>query len=140
MTETQPNYFKNRSPTVRFAIAALLLALAFLAFWSIRLQVNIAEGGPPTLPEPNLSVSHSTQNLSKAVSVANQHNRYSAINHEIRVRHREMKRFRSHMSNIAAQKGWYLHYQPDHDIGMVMPSEELGDLTALVQDPIRWVR
>ena len=63
----------------------------------------------------------------------------AAIVYNIRLDRSDVKRFRGHFVNIAAQRGWFAHNVRPWSIEVVLPATELHDLQSITGDPVDWV-
>ena len=119
-----------------WATAVLLMTWAG---WMAHQQFARTYAGEPSLPVPAPRLSPSPEGLSVMTATAIQQAGRAAIVYNIRLDRSDVKRFRGHFVNTAAQRGWFAHNVRSRSIEVVLPAVDIKDLQSVTGDPVDWV-
>ena len=122
---------------VIIVMAAVAMPLLILLGWE---GYKEAEYGGGTLPPaPDHVIHPSTEHLDHVVEAALQHEGRTALSSTVSLPYADIKKFSQHFATIAPTKGWYIHQTSRKRIHLVIPAKEIQELTAIQEDPARWV-
>ena len=140
--QTQQQEMPKKSPTgisVKGLLCiCLLLILTYTLAWSGYALNQEFLKDRSSLPEPQTHIQSSTNNLHLVLEKKLHHGGAPAVTRSLRLHVNESKKFRAHLGNIAAQRGWHVHDSQARGVKIAMPAAEIYHLDPMITDPLSW--
>ena len=89
------------------------------------------------LPEPGPQPAPPGESVQIFMDAAVRNNGTPHMTRTFTLDRRDQQRFRRHLENISAQRGWYA-FQDNNAITLIIPAEDLQDIKEMTQHPAEW--
>ena len=116
------------------AVTALTAGIIYTGWLLYQNADSIKSDIPPAGPKATLP----ENNLANLVATALHHSNTPDITHSITLTNTDNSPFKENFANIAAHRGWLVHYSKPWQFHIFMPETDAHQLEPLILDPVTW--